>query len=85
MRISHGGCHTLQLAAMRSEKCLGRCARKWDAIRVIAGCFPRTLQRYIYPTKQTRIFSFYFKRFRKLLKLATGYTFETDRHRLSPS
>jgi hypothetical protein len=45
MRVGHGGHRARQTEAMRSEKCVVRCGRTWDGMRVIAGGFPRTLQR----------------------------------------
>ncbi len=50
MRVGHGGHHARQTEAMRSEKCVIRCGRTWDSMRVIAGGFPRTLQRCACPT-----------------------------------
>jgi hypothetical protein len=50
MRVGHGGHRARQTEAIRSEKCVVRCGRTWDGMRVIAGGFPRTLQRCSCPT-----------------------------------
>jgi hypothetical protein len=51
MRVGPGGHHARQTEAMRSEKYVVRCGRTWDGMRVIAGGFPRTLQRFSCPKK----------------------------------
>ena len=50
LRVGHGGRQARQTEAMRSEKCVVRCGRTWDGMRVIAVCFTRTLQRCACPT-----------------------------------
>jgi hypothetical protein len=58
MRVDHGGHHARQTEAMWSEKCGGRCGTTWDGMRVIAGGFPRTLQRCACLTNTYFIFIF---------------------------